>query len=575
MRDTSSPWRTLRAFAWMRWRVLMNSLERTGARDTLERFSLAIEQIGPMIAFGLFAPSAVALAAIAGYSGYWLPSSDRVLTFDGLRVLLLAASGLSIVGPIMMPSLEQTSAVRLLLLPIPRRTLYVAQAATALSDPWILLAVPIVLALPLGAALAGAFGVAAAALVAGVLFLALLVGLSALSTLVLHLVVRDRRRGEWLALLLVMLPMLFVLPGLMDASRSREQRLADRNAAAERRERGEESFPELAVRIGRRAYGMIPSELFAAAARAPARGRASDVLMPILGLAAGSLALHGLGLLAFGRLLDSPAAVGRRQAAGASDWRVRRLPGLSRASAAVALAHFRLAARTPRGRSILFVPFIVFAMFALLMSRRGVVDSELASFAGGLPLAAFGSFVAVLSLLPFAVNQFAIDRAGLTLSMLAPMTTREFLAGKAVGSALIAAGPSLLCIPVSFALFRDGPIALWLSLPFALVATYALMAPAAAALSAIFPRHVDLNSIGRGSNAHGIAGLLGLVSFVAALLPCVAIAAVSAGVFRRPTLTLISMAVWCGIALVVSRLLFVPVAMLVDRRRENVVMVAS
>jgi len=33
----------LRAFVWMRWRVLMNSLERTGARDRLERFSVAIE----------------------------------------------------------------------------------------------------------------------------------------------------------------------------------------------------------------------------------------------------------------------------------------------------------------------------------------------------------------------------------------------------------------------------------------------------------------------------------------------------------------------------------------------------
>ena len=42
--------RTLRAFAWMRWRVLVNSLERTGARDRLERFSLAVDQLGPIIA---------------------------------------------------------------------------------------------------------------------------------------------------------------------------------------------------------------------------------------------------------------------------------------------------------------------------------------------------------------------------------------------------------------------------------------------------------------------------------------------------------------------------------------------
>ena len=35
--------RILRAFAWLRWRMLINSLERTGARDMLERFSIAIE----------------------------------------------------------------------------------------------------------------------------------------------------------------------------------------------------------------------------------------------------------------------------------------------------------------------------------------------------------------------------------------------------------------------------------------------------------------------------------------------------------------------------------------------------
>ena len=57
---------------------------------------------------------------------------------------------------------------------------------------------------------------------------------------------------------------------------------------------------------------------------------------------------------------------------------------------------------------------------------------------------------------------------------------------------------------------------MWLSLPLALVAATSSLAPGAAALSAIFPRTVDLNSIGRGSNAHGVASLLGLLVFAAA-----------------------------------------------------------
>ena len=132
--------RILRAFAWMRWRVLVNSLERTGARDTLERFSVAIEQVGPIITLALFFPTAMVLAALGFYAGYGMTSIESGgFAFTVFRYLLLTATALSILGPIMLPSAEQTDAVRLLLLPIPPRTLYVAQAAATVSDPWILL----------------------------------------------------------------------------------------------------------------------------------------------------------------------------------------------------------------------------------------------------------------------------------------------------------------------------------------------------------------------------------------------------------------------------------------------------
>ncbi len=108
---------------------------------------------------------------------------------------------------------------------------------------------------------------------------------------------------------------------------------------------------------------------------------------------------------------------------------------------------------------------------------------------------------------------------GLTLALLSPLSTRELLTGKAVGNGLIAVGTAFVVVVVAFVLFPDGSPWLWLSLPPGLVATYAIAAPGAAALSAIFPRAVDLNSIGRGSNAHGLAGLLGLLLFVASGLP--------------------------------------------------------
>ncbi len=190
-----------------------------------------------------------------------------------------------------------------------------------------------------------------------------------------------------------------------------------------------------------------------------------------------------------------------------------RVPFLSRGSAAVAQAHVRLALRTPRGRSIVLSPFVVFVLFTIVIFRQGQMELGFASLTNGLNLATFGGAVCLLAILPFALNQFAIDGSGLTLALLSPLSTRELLAGKAVGNGLIAVGTGLVVVVVAFVLFPEGSPWLWLSLPPGLAATYAIAAPGAAALSAIFPRAVDLNSIGRGSNAHGLAGLLGLLLF--------------------------------------------------------------
>jgi len=566
--------RTLRAFAWMRWRVLMNSLERTGARDVVERFSLAVEQIGVLITLGLLVPSAAALAALGAYAGYGLATGATVMMFEALCLLLLAACTFSAVGPLLMPSIERPNAVQLLLLPIPRRLLYVAQAVSAVSEPWTLLAIPLLLSISAGLAAAGALVAAATALVAAVLLIIILIGLSTLSTLVLHLIVRDRRRGELAALILIFVPMLAMMAGLLGGQRTHEDRLAERTTRAERRDG--DALPEWVLRTARYAYALAPSELYARVGRSSTRGEPGGAMIPLLALAACGTILHGLGMLTFGRLLDSPASGERRQAgAETGSWRVR-LPGLSRGSAAVAQAQVRLAMRTPRGRSILLSPLVVFVMFAIIMRRGGGdMDIGLVSLGSGLALATFGSAVCLLSILPFAMNQFAIDRAGLTLALLSPLDDRELLTGKAVGNAIIAGGPALLCLILASVLFPGGAPALWLSLPLALLATYALAAPGAAALSAVFPRPVNLNSIGRGSNAHGAAGMLGLLVFVAAGLPCVLLVLVATGLLGRPALAPLLMIVWCGVALAISRALFKAVTVLFEKRRENLGMVVN
>jgi hypothetical protein len=560
-------WRTLRAFAWLRWRMFVNSLEKTGARDTVERFSLAIEKLGPIIAGLLMIPSGLLLAVAGVYGGYQLArGAHPSMMFEAMRYLLLAVPVFSIIGPLLLPAADRTNPVRLLLLPISRNTLYVAQSASAFGDVWVLIMLPILSAVPVGMALGGATGGALLALAGGVLLTIVVIGISSLTTSLLHLAVRDRRRGELLALLFILIiPMVSMLPGLLQGDRRSRGRAEARPPARER-----VTLPPWAAAAGQRAFALYPTELYTASTRAAARGDAGAAGSSLAALTGSALLLHAIGMFAFARVLESPGSTGARRAVPMRHAWGRTLPGLSSGASAVALAQVRLALRTPRGRSILLSPVLMLFIFGYVM-RRNAEGMELGMFTlqSGLGLASFGSFICLMSTLPIAMNQFAVDRAGVTMALLSPLTDGEYLAGKAVGNALIAAPPAVLCVVASFLFFPGGPLALWAAIPLALLSTSLLVAPLAAIFSAIFPRVVDMNSIGRGSNAHGLSGLLGVLAFVAAGAPSLLIALAASRWLQRPSLAPLLLLGWCGVTYAISRLLFVPARAIFASRREN------
>jgi hypothetical protein len=556
--------RILKAFAWMRWRMLLNSLEHTGSRDALERFSLAIEKLGPIVAAILLIPSAIFMAGLGIAAGYLLATGGNLMAITAARFILIAAPLLAIVGPFFLPAADRTNPVRLLLLPIPRSTLYLAQSSAALGDPWNVLMIPLVFGVPVGILAAGDVTSALAGVVAGVLFIVLVIGLSALATSLLHLIVRDRRRGELATLIfIVIIPVVAMLPGLLEGE-SRRTGGPDRPPIV----------PGWAVDLGARAKSLYPSELFVGAATHAVNDVTGRASAAIAGLAVATLLVHALGVLAFGRVLASPGTTGGRRGGQASAVWGARLPGLSTGASAIALAQLRLALRTPRGRSILLSPLAMFGIFALLMYRgSGEMDFGPFQFGSGLGLATFASFVCLLSILPIAMNQFAVDKAGLTMTLLSPLRDDEILSGKAAGNGLIVAAPAALTIAAALVLFGGGSASLWLALVLGLLSIYLLIAPVAAICSAVFPRAVDLNSIGRGSNAHGAAGFIGMLAFVAAGAVPALLTFLATRVMERPSAAALLVAGWCLIAYVAGRLLFVVARRVFSARRENLAMV--
>lgn len=553
--------RILRAFAWMRWRMLVNSLEKTGSRDMLERFSLAIEKLGPILAAILFVPSALALFGLGIAAGYALATDPQPTTFTVARYLLFVAPVVTLVGPLVLPAADRTSPVRLLLLPIPRSTLYLAQAAAALSDPWHLLLLPLLAGLPLGLAAGGAVLPAVVSAAGAVLLLLVVLGLSALGTSIVHLVVRDRGRGELVGLLFIIaIPVVAMLPAILEGQ--------------ERQDRGQPLLPAWVSDLGSRALAIYPPELFTSGTSAAVAHDTGRAAIALGGLAAFGLLLHGAAAAAFARVLDSPAGSGARRSTpmrAAWGWRI---PGLSPGASAVALAHLRLALRTPRGRSIFLSPLAMFLIFAVMMYRGGGgMDFGPYQFGSGLGLATFAAFICALSILPLAMNQFAVDKAGLTMALLSPLRDDELLLGKAAGNALVIAPATIITMLAALLLFPGGSPYAWMALPLGLVALYLVVAPVAAMASATFPRSVDMNSIGRGSNAHGAAGFIGMLAFsIAGAIP-LALALLATRVFERAWLAPALVGGWCVVAWVIAKLLFIPARRIFAERRENLAMI--
>jgi hypothetical protein len=224
---------------------------------------------------------------------------------------------------------------------------------------------------------------------------------------------------------------------------------------------------------------------------------------------------------------------------------------------------------------VILMPVVLLAGFAAMtLARDATIPFGPVTIGGGYSLGIFGVAIALMSIGPLVFNQFAVDGAGLTLQFLAPLSTRALLYGKAIGGALIAAVPCALSIAAGVITGGYSPV-IWSIIVLGACASYLVTAPIAAVLSLLFPRAVDLSSIGQGSNAHQAAGLLGFLSFAASCAPPVALAIAGVRLLHSTAAAVALLAGWLGVAAVLSWIGFRIAERLVEERRENLAMVSQ
>ena len=543
--------RTLRAFAWLRWRLFVNAL-RGRRRDSLEQVSRVSRLLVAAILVVSFVPGSILLAVLAFAGGRGLaegnPKAAALLV--GARAILAIVSIVVLISPILRFGGAAQSMTRLALLPIPRGALFATEVASQLADPWILVLIPALLALPAGLAAGGAVPAATSALLSGGLVLAALAAAGCASALVGALVFRHRRMGEMASVaLLVGITLLAYWPMI--------------------RSRG--SVPmgtpfaiDAATHPWLRA---TPWELYA---RGVETGLTRIPLVPVAGLAATSLVFLAAGASAFGRLMSAPGD--RRAKAKRGEETMRRIPGLSPASSAIARAFFRLVTRSVRGRVILFTAPLPAFLFGFVWRGRsmGIVDP---AYTGALVLAGAG-LLALISMTSFLSDQFAVDRAGLTLTFLTPATGHEIVAGKAAGALASFAIPVTVGTVVALILHPRGALAVWLGTLLCIFAAFLVQSPMAAFLAAIFPAPFDLTRL-RGGNPHPLASILTSLVSVLAFAGCSGAFVLALAITERPLVGLLAALVVFGTAAAVARFGWPVAGSALDARRENLAMMAQ
>jgi hypothetical protein len=193
----------------------------------------------------------------------------------------------------------------------------------------------------------------------------------------------------------------------------------------------------------------------------------------------------------------------------------------------------------------------------------------------GMLIALGGLFFTLLSLQPVLVNQFAVDETGLTLTFLAPLSSRQIVLGKLVGGGILTAISTALCFLAGLVLVPAGHPLLWLATGVTAIASYLVFAPFCLLLSAVLPKTADLSRLGKDGNPQPVASFVATFGVPLVLAPPVLAVAVAVWVMESPLVGLVASLVWLGFAALVGREFLRAASAALSRRREAILLVAT
>jgi ABC-2 type transport system permease protein len=471
----------LRAFLWLRWRLRVNQVKRSGA---LNAAIMAVIAVGALVVAvgGLVVGFLVGFYAVAGAT----PALE-LYVWDGLVLAFVFSWSMGVLADVQRA--EALSLDKFLHLPVSPAGAFLINYLSSFLSLSLIVFIPPMIGLTLGQAIrAGAASLLALPLI-GVFIFATTAVTYQFQGWLASLMSNPRRRRTVIVFLTAGFILLFQLPNILNLTlrpfdhtqdsaeqiaKSQElsralaaeeitplefdQRAQEINSEAEARR--QEQSTRIEARFQRIAYQanlVVPLGWLPMGATGLVAGDFLPALLGGFGLAAiGSASLwrayrttlrlyqgysaEGMGAKAIGK--TGNGAPNQLSVPSRPLFVERVLPRVSEYASAVATAGFRSLIRAPEVKMMLLMPIIL----------AGVCGSMILNFQGTVPerarppIASAAALLALLSSVQFIGNQFGFDRNGFRAYVLCPAPRREILLGKNLAMAPFALGPAVLLI---------------------------------------------------------------------------------------------------------------------------------